>query len=157
MQQKQIDNKNYILDDDLKLLGEKVIKDETSYMAFSNSDSIKIAYMFVYPNVSEVVAGRCIKSNKELKFFSDYDYLIQMSGDLWDILEEEEKYILMFHELLHISVTYDKKGNKIRKIRDHNLKDFKVIVEKYGINWINKITTEIQSIYDLDETPDIKI
>ena len=151
-EQKQIDDKNYILTDDLKELAKNVIEKEKTTLHFNDDDTLKIGYMYVYPNITNTVAARCIKSAKELKFFSNYDYIIQFSGELFDTLSEEVKYILMYHELSHIEVNYNKKGKKILKIRDHTVKDFKIILERYGINWLNIIQESTASLYDLDDS-----
>jgi predicted metallopeptidase len=112
----------------------------------------KIGYLIVSPNISKTVAARCIKTNKELKFFSGYDYLIEVSGELWDVLDESIKKILLLHELLHVGFGYDKLGNLKFQIRNHNVEDFSYIIKKYGIDWFTKVNELTKSLYDLDES-----
>src|SRR5271157_4156665 len=109
---------------ELKVLAEKVI-DEQKLDVFP----AKIIYLTVYPHVSKTTAGRCIRANNELKHFSKHDYIIEMSGDLWDALDESTQYILMHHELLHVLPTMNEKtGEWEYKIRDHDVQDFSKII-----------------------------
>jgi hypothetical protein len=50
--------------------------------------SAKICGLMVSPNINKTTAGRCIKAGKELKFFSNYDYIIEISQEYWDNLTE---------------------------------------------------------------------
>ena len=77
--------------------------------------------MKVSPYISKTVLGRCIKSNRELRFYSGFDYIIEVSGNVWDKLDDEQKYILVFHELLHIDITSKKNGEPALNIRDHTI------------------------------------
>lgn len=45
--------------------------------------------------------------------------------------DEKQKYILMYHELLHIGA--DKDGRTF--IKPHDLEDFRVIIDKFGAYW----------------------
>lgn len=110
----------------------------------------EICVLCVYPDISKTVAGRCIKASNQLKFFSEFDYIIQLSGSLWDVLTDEQKYLLLYHELLHIQIDFDKDGNTKFLLKDHDVKDFRSIITKYGIDWIQNISTINSSIYDTD-------
>lgn len=137
--------KSFEESNDLAVLAEKVISEQ-------NLDiyPAKVTYLLVYPNISKTTAGRCIKTNKELQFFSGYDYIIEMSGELWDSLEESVQYVLMQHELMHIlPVENEKTGNTMFKIRVHDIEDFSKIIKTHGTDWISKVKLTISSIYDL--------
>lgn len=47
-------------------------------------------------------------------------------------MTEEQLRILMFHELLHIEVSEDYKSFKIRQ---HNVQDFREIIDRFGMDW----------------------
>jgi len=146
-QKKTTSKKTFEVSSELKTLGEKVINDEkiAVYPA-------KIEYLIVYPNISKSVAGRCVRTGKELKFFSGFDYLVEMSGELWDTLDAPTKSILMEHELKHICpVMNEKSGEWEYKLRDHDVQDFGSIIKKHGIDWISKIKLSVASLYELDE------
>jgi predicted metallopeptidase len=131
--------------DELQKLAERVIKEQNLDVS-----KAKIEYLLVYPNVSKTVAGRCIRTGRELKFYSDKDYLIEMSGELWDNLEESVRYVLMQHEIMHVlPVENEKTGDMQYKIRAHDVEDFSKIIKTHGHDWISKVKLTISSIYDL--------
>ena len=101
--------------------------------------SAKICGLMVSPNINKTIAGRCIKAGKELKFFSNYDYIIEISQEYWDNLTEQAKKILILHELMHIDIRYTKQGKEIFGIKSHDVEDFAVLLEKYGLNWLKEI------------------
>lgn len=50
-------------------------------------------------------------------------------------LTEEQKKLLMLHELMHIGIKYDKQGELTPFIVPHSVQDFRYILEKYGLDW----------------------
>lgn len=155
--QKQIENKNYQVSEEIRAIANELIKNEPILQS-SNINAAKIEYLLVFPQINKLTAGRCYKTNKHIKFFNDLDYIIEISGELWNQLDEETMRLLILHELMHIHVGYnDKKGQYIFKLKDHDVKDFSYIISKYGIDWINKLKTEMSSIYDMDPKDEEKI
>ena len=146
--QMHVSGKEYVVSDELKQLAEQLIK-EDDLLKDLNLDVPKIAYVLVYPNITKHIAGKCIKAGRELKFFSEFDYVIEMSGETWDVLDDNIKSILTIHELMHVQVFYDKKGNVRFKLRDHDVKDFSYIIKKHGIDWFSDLKTVIASTYDM--------
>lgn len=135
--------------DELKELALKIIEKYESILALGNA---KIDYILVEPNISKRVAGKCIKTNNELKYYSNANYIIEMSADLWNGLNDDVKEILMLHEIMHIDcVVDDKSGDYKYLIRDHNVKDFSYIIKNFGVNWIDTIKTTLASIHDTSE------
>jgi NTP pyrophosphatase (non-canonical NTP hydrolase) len=144
--------KKFEISAEVKELAEKVINEQKVDIYPS-----KLEYLLVYPCISKTVAGKCVKSGKELKFFSTFDYLIEISGELWDALDEKTREILIEHELKHVlPVANDKTGDWEFKIRDHNVQDFASIIKKHGIDWISKVKASQASLYEIDEE-DVKI
>lgn len=139
-------NKVFIEDEDLVKIADKVIEErKLDYL-----NCLNIRYVLVSPYISKSVVGKCIKPNHELKYFGGFDYLVEFSEDVWNGLTNELKEIVMYHELLHIHITINKKGEEIYKIIDHNVKDFSSIIKKYGIEWFDNLKTIACSVRDLD-------
>jgi len=156
MIEKQIGKKNYVIDPTVKEIADAVyIKDKVKLSG--DIDNINIEYIKVYPNITPTCAGRCIKASKLIKFFNDTDIIIEVSGELWDVLTEETKYILMLHEMKHILIEYKKDGELIVGLQDHNVKDFYDIIKEYGIEWIEVIKTVTQNIHDFQNGEEEKI
>lgn len=156
--QKTIGKRTYEESDEIKLIAHKILNDPTNFpVAFAPEDNVKICYLKVYPSITKFVAGRCIRSNNTVKYFSDYDYVIEVSGDLWDNLNELTQEILIWHELNHILVETTKNGETLYKVRDHDIQDFSEIIKAYGIDWFNDLRTISSSVYDLEPVDERKI
>ncbi len=154
-QNKTSKKKEFEISDELKSIAEKVINNEN----IGIDNNVKIQYLLVYPNISKKVAGRCMKTNNEFKFNTGIHYIIEMSGELWDKLDDTVKYVLTQHELMHINIETRDNGDIEYNLRDHDVQDFSSIINKHGIDWITKIKLTISSIYDLgpDDERNIKI
>ena len=146
----EIDHKGKTLVKDkgeLKELADKIIEEQL----LDDVKEAEVGFVLVYPYISKNTAGRCIKASAEMKLYSGYDYVVEMSGDLWDKLDEEKQYILMFHELMHIMPTYnDKKGEWNFGLVDHDVQDFRKIINKYGVDWIDELRTLAESVHEVE-------
>lgn len=149
-EKKQKVERSFRVDSQLNDVIAKVIQNENVYVG-QDGHKAKICGLMVAPNISNSIAGKCVKSGRELKHFSGYDYLLQISEQLWGVLSDEIKYLLVYHELLHIDVKWSKNATKpTYALRDHNVKDFRQIIEKYGIDWIRQIELVSSSLSDRD-------
>lgn len=141
-----IAGKQYVDDPEVEKIAKKVIDDQN--IEFGPA---LICYQTVYPNISKKTAARCKKTSPELKHFSGYDFLIQISGDLWDMLDEDTRYKLIFHELLHVDARFKAKNQEWKfKVRKHDYSDFYEINKKYGLEWYETVQATVSSLYDLD-------
>ena len=142
----EVKKKVYELSDDLEVLAKQVIVDKAMAL-----DPAKIKYVKVYPYINRKTAGRCMIANPMTKLFGECDYVVQMSGELWDKLDEDRQKILMWHELMHVfPVQNQKTGDWDFKIRDHDVKDFYTIIKEHGVDWFHNLKTMFSSVYDID-------
>ena len=128
-------------EDLMKLMNEVIKEEKLDWLAGIDIMSVK-----VYPEISPTIAGKCSRINFKMEHFVKFQYLLEFSGELWDTLKIETKKILMLHELSHISITHDKKGNTKYKIQKHDLEDFTAIISKYGTDWLGEIKVLNESI-----------
>lgn len=137
--------REFVLNDEMKFMAQEIIRTEKI-----DVHPAKIEYVTVDPNISKTTAGKCVKTGKELKFFSGFDYIIEMSGELWNVLDKDTKRVLLEHELRHILVVQnDKTGDWSFKIRKHDIQDFGKIVATHGVDWIKRVKLCISSLYQL--------
>lgn len=145
--------KEFVISEELNELGNRVIKERTLDIGNAN-----VEYILIYPNINKTTAGRCMRTSMELKYFSEADYIVEMSGELWDALDESIRYVLMEHELKHIMpIMNEKSGDWNYKIRPHDIEDFSSIIKEHGADWINKVKLSISSLYDLTPTEEDSI
>lgn len=111
----------------------------------------EIGYFLVYPNLSKKRVAKCIKANREVKHYSGNDYLVEISGEIWDMLDNDTKRMVLLHELLRIDPTFHSKTQEWKmKLRQPDFADFYSINDKYGNEWYKTIQATASSLYDLD-------
>lgn len=118
----------------------------------------QIGFLLVYPNISKQRAAKCVKSTREVKHYSGNDYLIEVSGELWDMLDNDTKKMLLYHQLLHIDPVFKAKNQEWKmKIRKPDFADYYEINDKYGNEWYKTIQATVSSLYDLDPRQEGKV
>lgn len=111
----------------------------------------RVGYFLVYPNLSKTRAAACMKANREVKYYSGNDYLIEISGDLWDMLDDATKKMIIYHQLLHIDPVFQAKSGQWKMmIRKPDFADFYEIHDKFGNEWYKTVQATMSSLYDLD-------
>ena len=136
---------------------EKMAKDviEKNKMEFGPAE---IGYFLVYPNISKQRAAKCMKATREVKYYSGNDYLIELSGELWDMLDGKTKEMVLYHELLHIDPSFKSKNQEWKmNLRKPDFADFYTINDKYGNEWYKTVQATASSLYDLDPRQENKV
>ena len=118
----------------------------------------EIGYFLVYSNISRQKAAKCMKASREVKYYSGNDYLIEISGELWDMLDNQTKEMLLYHELLHVDPNFKSKTQEWKmNIRKPDFSNFYAINDKYGNEWYKTIQATVSSLYDLDSKQESKV
>ncbi len=118
----------------------------------------EIGFFLVYPNLSKYRAAKCMKASREVKYYSGNDYLIEISGEMWDMLDEKTKEMVLLHQLLHVEPVYKAKNQEWKmKIRKPDFRDFYEINDKYGNEWYKTVQATVSSLYDLDPRRESKV
>ena len=147
-------NKEIVEAPEIKKLGDKVIQNKGLAL-----DDIGIAYIKVYPNLSKTKVATCRVANHREHFFTDgADYIISVSGDIWDNLDDKRKRILIWHELEHVKPEYSEdRGEYNYKLRNHDIEDFADIIEQHGVNWFDDMKEIVASFHDMNPEKKQKI
>lgn len=138
-------NKSFIESNELKEIANKVI--ENNKMDWLNA--VRIRYLLVSPNVSKTMPGKIIKASDELQYFGDFDFLIEVSSDIYEKINTKLKESVIYHLLLHISVVNKEDGETVLKIVNHNIQDFSQVLRNYGEEWFKNLKIIMSSVYDL--------
>jgi hypothetical protein len=93
-----------------------------------------------------VILGSARKAREIDKKLHGYDFIVCIAHDTWEELTVQEHIKLVDHELCHCSYVVDKKGNLTWVTIDHDVKDFKAIIERYGVT--DYIPTEMREIVE---------
>lgn len=78
----------------------------------------------------KVIFGQCEKIADKYKWGIPCDFTITIFEPNVAGFTDEQLRILIFHELLHVGVD----GEKLF-IVPHDLEDFKVIIDEFGVDW----------------------
>lgn len=123
-----------------------------------NLGPAQVGYLLVYPNISKQRAAKCVKASREVKYYSGHDYLIEVSGELWDMLDNDTKKMLIYHELLHIDPVFKAKNQEWKmQLRRPDFADYYEINDKFGNEWYKTIQATVSSLYDLDPRQEGKV
>ena len=118
----------------------------------------EIGFFLVYPNISKLKAAKCIKSTREVKYYSGNDYLIEVSGELWDILDSKTREMVIYHQLHRIDPQFKPKNNEWKmNLRKPDFADFYAINDKFGNEWYKTVQASASSLYDLDPRQESKV
>lgn len=118
----------------------------------------EIGYFLVYPHISKQKAAKCIKASREVKYYSGNDYLIELSGELWDMLDNDTKEMVLYHELLHVDPSFKSKTQEWKmNLRRPDFSDFYSINDKFGNTWYKTVQATASSLYDLDPKQESKV
>lgn len=123
----------YEINSELKALADKVIK---AHEELSHLDDEDLNIVFLSTDKSKASKGRIVyadteKLNDKHAALTGCQFVITFYDDSKK-LDENRLEILMYHELLHVG--WD--GGKCFII-PHDCEDFKSIINKYGVDWVN--------------------
>ena len=79
------------------------------------------------------VYGECEKVQDKNKWAIPCDFTITLFEPNLKDLSAEQIAVVILHELLHVGVDDDTKY-----VKRHDLNDFKMIIERFGVNWSDK-------------------
>lgn len=81
------------------------------------------------------LCAQCEKVPDKYKWSIPADFTITVFLPNIEGFSDEQKKILMFHELLHVGIEFNSDGSESYSVRPHNYEDFKVIIDRYGTDW----------------------
>jgi len=126
---------------ELQLLAESVIGRFDEF-GFIKEFGVRIGYVISYENKcgQKATYADCRKLNEVYKAFLPFDFIVTFYYFNTEILSENQKKILMLHELKHITIT-----ERGLSVKPHDIEDFKDILDKYGNEW-NEFQKDVPDI-----------
>lgn len=129
--------KNYEISDKYREMAEDVIRTRSD-LQWIDSVGARIGYLTCDDDkhLGEMtVHAECMEVPEIYKVFVPYDFLIVMYEPNITHMREEQKEILLYHELMHCDFDEKKDGDITWKVRRHDIEDFSIILERYGLHW----------------------
>ena len=129
---------NYEKDESLRELANEIINTKSKEL-WHIKDIIgldNIGFVRVYNNSNKY--GECRKITGIYAAFIPYKFIITFYDKNTNLLSENQKKLLMYHELKHIG--------EDEKLINHDVEDFADVLKKYGIGW-EKPGEEIPDVF----------
>lgn len=139
---KELSITDYEIADDLMELGEKIISAMPELHIIRDFD-IKIGYVRSYEakrDKGRLIYADCRKVRGTYTAYLPFDFIITFYEPNVYHMSDNQKKILMLHELRHIGI-----GERGFRIEHHDVEDFKDILHKFGIDW-NGFNQEVPDI-----------
>ena len=118
-------------------IAQEVIETEESLIDIRNSQAtiIYLTSESKKTNKGKAVCGECEKVPDKYKWSIPADFTITVFLPNVENFTEEQKRILIFHELLHVGIEFNNDGSETYSVRPHNYEDFKEIIDRFGTDW----------------------
>lgn len=130
---KELSLTDYEVADDLRELGEKIISAMPELSVIRDYDA-KIGYVRSYEakrDKGRQINADCRKVNGTYTAYFPFNFIVTFYEPNVYHMTENQKKILMLHELRHIGI-----GERGFRIENHDVEDFRDILERFGIEWI---------------------
>ena len=120
------------INDEYTQIGEDVIEeyDELSYLRGGDVQIVFLSSDAEKKKGSHKVFGLCEKVPEKYKWAIPCEFTITIFDQNISDFSDEQLRVLIFHELLHIGIDGDR-----LYIREHDLEDFKEIIDRFGTHW----------------------
>ena len=118
-------------------IGRDLIESEPALEEIRNSEATIIYLSSEHPKMADgkMVLGQCEKIQEKYKWAIPGDFTITLFEPNIEDLTEEQKRLVIFHELLHVGIRLDNEGNEVYFVHPHDVADFRLLIDRYGIDW----------------------
>ena len=118
-------------------IGKEVIDKEESLIDIRNSRATIIYLTSENKKMAKgkKVCAECEKVPDKYKWSVPADFTITVFLPNVEGFTEEQKRILMFHELKHVGIIFNADGSESYSVVPHDYEDFKEIIDRYGTDW----------------------
>ena len=118
-------------------IGASVISSEESLQDIRNSQATIVYLTSENAKMSngKKVHAQCEKVPDKYKWSIPADFTITVFLPNIEGYTEEQKRILMFHELKHVGIVFNADGSETYSTVPHDYEDFKEIIDRYGTDW----------------------
>lgn len=127
-----LDIKDCEVAEDLQEMGERIIA-RMPELGHIPTFGVKVGYVRSYEkkiDKGRTVNADCRKVNKVYGAYLPFDFLITFYEPNIGHMTENQRKILMLHELMHIGI-----GERGYRIEPHDIEDFESILMRHGLHW----------------------
>ena len=128
--------------DDLRDLAEQII-DRYPELAFIRSFDIKVGYVRSFEsknNSGRATLADCRKVTGPYQAYLPFDFVITFYEPNLTMLTDNQRKVVMLHELMHITLT-----ERGLAVKPHDIEDWENILSQYGLKW-NQFGNDVPDI-----------
>ena len=118
-------------------IGQELIRTEDA-LAHIRASSATIVYLSSNAERASrgrAVLGQCERVPDRWKWAVPADFAITVFEPNVAGMSEAQLRTLIYHELLHVGISTNRDGDEVYRCVPHDLEDFRVVVERYGLDW----------------------
>lgn len=119
-------------------IANELIETEPS-LAYIKNSKVKITYLesdqTKKNGKNKWVLGECEKVAAKNKWAISSDFTITLFSNNLIGMSKEQIRIVLHHELLHVGIEPATDGEENYFINRHDIEDFNLIIDQYGMNW----------------------
>lgn len=93
------------------------------------------------------VYADCEKIADSKRWAIDADFVITVYKPNVEVFSEDQIKVLLLHQLMHIGVETNDKGEIKKYIIPHSVQDFRYILKTYGLDW-QKPFQQLEFVFD---------
>lgn len=130
-----MDNRH--INNDYAVIADNLIRHEPSLFHLLESRA-KIIYLssdYAKTSKGKLVFGQCEKVADKYKWGIPADFTITVFEPNVEKFTDDQIRTLLHHELLHVGIDKKADGSESYSIVDHDIEDFKLILDTYGTDW----------------------
>lgn len=118
-------------------IGRDLIESEPALIHVRDSEATIIYLSSEHGKTADgkLVLGQCEKIQDKYKWAIPADFTITLFEPNIEALSEEQIRLVILHELLHVGIRYDNDGNEVYFVEPHDVEDFRLLIERYGLDW----------------------
>lgn len=100
-------------------------------------EGARIAYVFIPKGPisgGKKRFGSAHKQSAVAHLLNGYDFVVRLSKDVWEKMNNDERLAALDHELCHCAPKLDENGTFVGwQIRKHDVEEFAEIIERHGL------------------------
>lgn len=125
------------INDEYAKIASQILKEEPSLadIAKGHATIVYLSSDKAKSGKSKIINAECEKVAEKNKWAIPCDFTITVYEPNVVRFTKEQIRTLLFHELLHVGVEFEKDGKEKYFIRPHDYEDFKIITDRYGTDW----------------------
>lgn len=118
-------------------IGRKLIESEPALekVRYSEATIVYLSSEHERTSNGKIILGQCERIPDKYKWAIPCDFTITLFEPNLEGLTEEQIRIVILHELMHVGIREGREGNEDYYVVPHDIEDFRLILERYGIDW----------------------